>query len=510
MRIKFNGRLTATATILGFILGFQPAALSAAQASPAAAQPGSGQPAPASSAIPASAVTHGSVTVGGRVIPYLATAEEYVFPDALGNPEATMFSVAYTADPAHAATRPVTFLFNGGPGAATIGLRESLAPRKTVAAKNPDGFAFVDNSDSLIDVTDLVFIDPVGTGYSRLLNPAAKSRYWGVEADAQATAKFIAGWLQRHHRAASPVFIVGESYGGIRAAFTAKILAGRPTDPVHLSGIALVSPSTDVHRAGPDVQAIDALPTMAAIARYYGKGSYAGSTMNDLLRDSGGFAAGPYAAALHAGAALPAPQSEKIADRVARFTGLPATLIQSVHLRLTPDYFARHLLAAQGECLSTEDGRVHALISIVDKQPPPYNDPASTKITLTYNPDSALDRLFRTQLGYQPVSPYVRLSMQANQGWNMAVPPGDASGPVIFKNLMASDSHLRLLVFMGYYDLTVPFTVTLDNFNQAHLPATRFSTVLLPAGHQVLAGDASRAASIADLRSFIQGSGPAN
>ena len=173
---------------------------------------------------PEPAVIRGEAKAGGRTVAYRAVAAETVLPGPDGAPEATLFSTAYFAEGEDAAARPVTFFFNGGPGAATIDLREGLAPVHTRNAAGR-GFRLADNPDTLIAASDLVFVDPGGIGYSRFLTPGVAARYWGVDEDARAVADFIAIWLKANGREAAPKYLVGESYAGIRVGMVAERMA---------------------------------------------------------------------------------------------------------------------------------------------------------------------------------------------------------------------------------------------------------------------------------------------
>ncbi|WP_374469964.1 hypothetical protein [Phenylobacterium sp.] len=466
-----------------------------------------GVSAAAEAQVPAPATIRGVARIRGKTIPYRAVASEIVLPTATGAPGATVFSAAYLAEGAAAARRPVTFLFNGGPGGATIALREGLAPRLTVNAATPDGFAFADNPHSLLDVSDLVFVDPPGVGYSRFLTEGAEREFWGVEEDARAVAAFIREWLRANGRAASPKFLVGESYAGIRVGFVAELLAAEPR-PTRMAGVVLVSPSTATRGrpplAGPADPAVRALPSQAAAAWYHGRGAYRERPVEAVASEAHRFASGPYAAALAKGAALPDTEAEQIAAQVARYTGFPAATVREAGLKIPVDRFVRELLSDTGERIGGSDARAKAPRSITDTKKPPYDDPSTSPYTLKYDLTKAVEGLFRGEFGYRPASGYVRLSYPANERWNHSVARGPVSMPLLFKDLMAQDPALRVTLMLGYYDLTIPYAGPLEEYLAAGLPKGRFTQSVYPAGHAVFSDDATRRQATDDLRAFYR------
>lgn len=457
--------------------------------------------------VPAPATMRGEAKIRGKTIPYRGVASEIVLPTAAGAPGTTIFSAAYLAEGADPATRPVSFLFNGGPGGATIALREGLAPRLTVNAATADGFAFADNPHSLLDVSDLVFVDPPGVGYSRFLTPGAEREFWGVEEDARAVAAFIREWLKANGRSASPKFLVGESYAGIRVGFVAELLAADP-QPIRVVGVVLVSPSTSTRGraalAGPSDPAVRALPSQAAAAWFHRRGAYRTRPVDKVAGDAHRFASGPYAAALAKGDKLSAAEADRIAAQVARYTGFPASVVREGGLKVPVDRFVRELLSDTGERIGGSDARAKAPRSITDTKKPPYDDPSTSPYTLKYDLTKAVEGLFRGEFGYQPAAGYVRLSYPANEQWNHNVARGPVSMPLMFKDLMARDPALKVTLMLGYYDLTIPYAGPLEEFLAARLPKGRFTSRVYPAGHAVFSDDATRSQATDDLRAFYR------
>ncbi|MFZ5727761.1 MAG: hypothetical protein A2882_00870 [Phenylobacterium sp. RIFCSPHIGHO2_01_FULL_70_10] len=455
---------------------------------------------------PEPAVIRGEAKAGGRTVAYRAVAAETVLPGPDGAPEATLFSTAYFAEGEDAAARPVTFFFNGGPGAATIDLREGLAPVHTRNAAGR-GFRLADNPDTLIDASDLVFVDPGGIGYSRFLKPGVAARYWGVDEDARAVADFIAIWLKANGREASPKYLVGESYAGIRVGMVAERMARLP-EPVRFDGVVLVSPSTGTRGAKDLAAAADpavrALPSQAATALYYGKSAHAGAEPAVLAEAARGWAEGDYARALAKGETISPALSAKVARELSGYLGLPEAQVLAADLRIPMDRFIRELLAEREARIGLSDARAHAPYFVTDAQRPPYDDPSTSPYTLTYNLTEAVEHLYRQVFGYRPLGPYVRLSYEANGGWNHEVEGGPRAMPLVFKELMAADPDLRVSLMLGCYDLNIPYAGPLNEYLAADLPSDRFAHRLFEAGHSIFSDPVGRRQASADLRAFVQ------
>lgn len=448
---------------------------------------GAGLPANAQTAIP-TAVRQGRITVRGRQIAYRAETGERVMRNGAGQGRATIFSVDYIAERADPKARPVSFVWNGGPGGASWHLREHLSPKMTVRAQTKTRYAFVANPDSPIDVTDLVFIDAPGTGYSRFLSEDAKPEYWGVEQDGQAFADFIAGWLKDHDRLASPVYLVGESYGGTRVGQIAKFLAARP-QPVGLAGVVLISPTLGSGGPANPPQPVLALPSLAATAHFHGRGLRARQPLQAVVRAAEAFADGPYAAAIAKGEV-----TDAMVDQVAGFTGLPRQAIVDAKLAPSLQQFRTGLLADKGERLGGGDGREHKV------PPPPAQD---TVVTANddYDLHASIVGLLTDELGYTPAGPYARDPVEANRKWNQQL-TGPAYTPEILRTL---PSKPKVFLVAGYYDLIVPYRQPLKALSAAGFAPGRFQAHIYPTGHGVYEDLASRPTATDDLRAFYRG-----
>jgi carboxypeptidase C (cathepsin A) len=290
---------------------------------------------------------------------------ETILPDATGKPAGSLVSIAYIKNnEKELSTRPVTFFFNGGPGSSSVWLHmAAFSPRR--ADLPPDGkltgsppYAIVDNQYTLLDVTDLVFIDPIGTGFSRLLPTGKPEDFYGVIEDGRSMCDFLRAWLTANKRWNSPKFVAGESYGTIRAAEMARQL---PAYGIFLNGVILLGQAMDFTQTTPipgfDMSYTLYLPTMAATAWYWNKVNKTGKSLESLVEEARQFAQNDYAAALFAGSRLGNEQRDRIASRLSELTGLSKRVVLDNDIRVTANQFCSELLKQAGKVLSRYDSR---------------------------------------------------------------------------------------------------------------------------------------------------------
>ncbi|MFZ0742829.1 MAG: hypothetical protein WAM85_00390 [Terracidiphilus sp.] len=293
-------------------------------------------------------VTHHEMALDGKTLKYTATAGNLIIRDQDDKPYGSMFYVAYTLDGAEAGSRPVSFLYNGGPGAATLWLHmgsfspvriETDSPKPTAGPP----FKLVPNQYSLLDKTDLVFIDAPLTGYSRAVGKGTPKDFTGVDADLHAFDRFIIRYLTENQRWNSPKFLIGESYGTTRSAALADMLGN---DGVQLNGVVLISSILNFGVWGPGYDSVYVfnLPSYAAAAWYFDKIPNKPSDLAGWVQQAREFAAGPYAEALFAGDKLPAAQLDDVAKQVSHFTGLSVDYIKEANLRISPSRFRKEVL----------------------------------------------------------------------------------------------------------------------------------------------------------------------
>lgn len=444
------------------------------------------------------AITRGRATVRGTALKYRAEAGETVLRNAAGVPRATIFSVAYLAEGVLGRNRPVTFLFNGGPGGATWNLRQAIAPKIFAAGPTARGFAFVDNPDSLIDASDLIFIDCPGTGYSRFFSDDAKPEYWGVQQDAHAVTEFIIGWLHRQGRLDSPRYILGESYGGIRTAQILEMAASWPRGAVRFSGVILISPSVGSarqQRADPVAEAAAPIPSEAVAAWYNQRGGRLSDSLEQVATQAQRFAEGPYSVALRQIDSLREDQRKSIADELSSFIGLSTDTLLTSHLRVGVSTFQDLLLADERQRVDG-DSRTH------HPKPPPGVAESVLQTADGYDLNAAILSMLNDELGYKPGRPYVRDPVEANRAWNYTITKGQGSMPAILKTMTEADPRFGVFLAGGYFDLVVPYLSSLSALSG--LPEGQFVHNLYRSGHAVLNEPTVRPEATDNIRAFYK------
>ena len=477
----------------------------------AGAAPAPTQPA---DAVPRRFVSDHRLQVGGHEIRYRAVVEEHFLADPGGQRTASVFTTSYErTDLPRGTVRPVMFVFNGGPGSASLWLQMGLVGPKRIAFGDPvkpetvPPFAVVDNDDTPLDVADIVLIDPPGTGFSKIL-PAGKPKdYYGADADAAATVKVIEDWVRGHGRWNAPKYLLSESYGTVRAALVARLLAGGPMetgrmDGVTLNGVILLGQALDMRDKG-DLAYQTALPTMAATACYFGR-VQAECTPAGQAEAARALAAGDYGRALYAGSALPDAERSAVAARLSTLIGLPRGAIEGADLRISPGAFSHMLLADRGEQLGLYDGRFTLPLKASGGDPV-ADDPAMGQYVPGFV--ASFNGYERGELGVTIDSDYQAIGFRdVNAHWDYGSGPGVPAAHDFADDLaiaMRRNPQLRLMVGCGYYDLMT--TLGSAEYTIAHagipLAATRFH--YYPAGHMSYLGDAPRRALAADLRAFV-------
>jgi len=461
--------------------------------------------------------TKHSVRIGGQEVKYTATAGTIVMKLEDGTPKASVFFVAYTRDDVNdAAKRPITFAFNGGPGAGSLWLHVgALGPRRVEMgdAGNllPPPYKFVDNEASILDVTDLVFIDPVTTGYSRPVPGEADKQFHGVQEDVQSVGDFIRLWTTRNRRWSSPKFLAGESYGTTRAAGLSGYLQQRYG--MYLNGIILISSilnfQTAEFDAGNDLPYMLYLPTYTAIAWYHKKlPSDLQGDLQKAISESKVFAVSEYADALMKGDALPRERRSDIAQKLSRLTGLSADYIDRANLRIEIQRFDKELMKNERKTVGRLDGRFTGIDADAAGEQPDY-DPSLAAIVGPYT--ATLNEYVRGELKFESDLPYEFLTGRVRP-WNYA--PYENRYVNVAETLrraMTQNQFLRVFVGKGYYDLATPFFAADYTFDHLGLdPALRahISGGYYEAGHMMYVHHDSLVKLKQDLGQFIQASTP--
>jgi carboxypeptidase C (cathepsin A) len=442
-------------------------------------------------------VTKHDWTANGLTIHYTATAGNLLLRDEKDEPIGSIFYTAYTADGADPATRPVTFFYNGGPGSATIWLHMgSFGPVRVLTdSPNPTGpppNKYVPNEYSLLDKSDLVFIDAPLTGFSRAVGKGTLKDFAGTDEDIRAFDHFIVRYITVNQRWNSPKFLFGESYGTTRSAGLVNALAN---DGVECNGVTLLSSilNYNVRNPGYDTESITYLPSYAAIAWYYKKVPQT-TSLKDTVQAARVFARGPYAAALQQGDQLPQAEFDDIATKLAAMTGLSVDYVKQTKLRIDPTHFRKQLLRDQDRTLGRFDVRFQGY-DVDSAGEYPGFDPSSTGITGAYV--SAFHTYLSNDLKYTSSEPYLLSGPGVNEHWNHKHKvPGQRGGDEQTEPDVAIDlatairQNPRLHVFSanGWFDLATPFFGTEYDLSHMMLPAPLLKNVefgYYPAGHMV-------------------------
>ena len=448
-----------------------------------------------------SSVTHHDLTLDGKVLHYTATASTLLIRDGEDDhPYGTIFSVAYTLDGADPATRPVTFLYNGGPGSATIWLHMgSVGPVRVVTdspnATGPAPYRIVPNEYSLLDKTDLVFIDAPLTGFSRAVGKGTAKDFAGVDQDLKAFDKFILRWVTVNQRWNSPKYLFGESYGTTRSAGLAESLQG---DGISLNGVILLSSilNYNVMAPGMDTLYIGNLPSYAAIAWYHNKLPNKPTDVKAFLKEVRTFALGDYAEALGQGDHLSPERMDAVAAKMAEYTGLSVAYLKEAKLRVSPTRFRKELLRDEGDILGRYDARFEGADVDNAGETPGY-DPSDTGITGAFI--SAFHAYLQSELKYDSNDTY-RPSAGNIGEWDFHHhPPGFAGGgfrrdqdmPDVALDLadaMRKNPKLKVFSANGLFDLATPFFLTEYDISHMMLTPELDKNVefgYYPSGHMV-------------------------
>ncbi len=453
--------------------------------------------------------THEGV-FNGEKIRYSAFVESLDIPDANGAPAARIVSFSYVAEDARSPeTRPVLFVFNGGPISASLWLHiGALGPKRIAIPDNlradPATFQLIENSYSPLDAADLVFFDPASTGYSRALPGVDPKRYYSVEADGQQTAAFIAEWLKRHGREQSPFFLLGESYGTMRAAEAAAQLADRAA-PLPSRGVFLMGQALNIiefaQRPRNIVSYAVSLPTLAALAFHHGKIDTQGKTLKDAVEEAWDYGRSDYLTALFQGDAIAPAERDRVAARLEELTGVPAAYYRANMLRITKEEFRAALLKDEGLLLGRSDGRYTA---------PMTDDGHASDPSTIIRP--AFERLFaqyvRDELNVGWPAEYKLMAEVAgleDWDWGASTPFSDWAYVDRVTRAFEADPRFRVLIANGYHDTQTTVGAAIYAATLSGWPKERVSTSFYPGGHMAYTIDASAKAFCDDVRAFVRG-----
>lgn len=474
---------------------------------------------PAPQAGPRASVTRSQVRIGGTTVHYSATAGWLVL-ERDGAAVARFGFTAYTREGVESpARRPIMFAFNGGPGSSSIWLHMGiLGPRRVVVSDEgftpPPPVETVDNEFSILDVSDLVMVDPVGTGFSRPLGEATGKNFWGVDQDIESVAAFITKYVTENGRWNSPKYLLGESYGGMRAAGLVHHLQSR--HGMNFNGVVLVSPflsmGSGVDGAHIDLPHVLYLPTLAATAWYHGLVPGRPADLRIFLEEVERFAYEEYAPALLRGHVLPEETRRVMAEKLARFTGTTAEFWERAGLRVSHTQFLQELLREQRQVTGRIDSRflgpgMNPLAETMEYDPFfPAVGPAFTAAFLDY---------MHTELGFGRDEEYIVTARGLEWDWKHRPPssrgwvtPFANTGPDLAAAMVANPG-LHVLVQQGWYDLATPHLATRHDLDHLRLPPTARSRIRIEsyeAGHMMYLHGPSMVKFKDDLAGFVRAS----
>jgi carboxypeptidase C (cathepsin A) len=483
----------------------------------------------------------------GDEVRYTAEAAWVALRDEHDEPIADVFSVSYLAtgsSPDERPARPVTFVFNGGPGASSAYLHVgALGPRRVAFDEQGSALApptaLVDNAECWLGFTDLVFVDPVGTGWSRAAEdraqgPAPEGKgeggsgagrgaerdpkaFFGINKDLDSLVEVMTRWLSAHDRWSSPVFVAGESYGGFRAAKLARLANERG---IGLSGTILISPALELALLDPSdydvLPWVDLVPTMALAAHHHGRSRALppDATVATVRAAAEQFATGPLAQTLIRGASMPAAEREEASARLADLLGIDPDVVDRHECRVSATRFARELLRDEGRVVGLYDATAVGRDPFPDRDGMPWPDPTLGGIERVFN--AGINARLRTELGVETDREYRLLSMAVNKDWRIDFDRHALETQVgatdDLRYGMALNPHMQVFLTHGLYDMVTPYFASerirnllrLDEQTAAALTVQHF-----PGGHMFYAWESSRVAFRDAIAAFYAGAVPA-
>jgi carboxypeptidase C (cathepsin A) len=498
----------------------QPTATPGATASPSTSPAGAGtqlqrgpQERPSPPAEEPPVVTHHEIRAGGRTLRYTATAGMMPIKNRDGETEARMFFTAYSLDDG-ARQRPLTFSFNGGPGSASVWLHMgALGPKRV--RMNADGtmpappYELVDNEHTWLTQSDLVFIDPVGTGYSRAVRPELASKFFGLQGDIESVGEFIRMYLTRYERWTSPLFLAGESYGTTRASALSGYLIDRG---IALNGVVLISTimnfETTNFAPGNDIPYVLFLPSYAATAWYHKKlpPDLQSKPVAEVAAEAERWASNEYTLALERGDKLTGTERQEAVAKMARLTGLSPQFVENANLRVSLNLFRKELLRSEKRSIGRLDARFKGYDSNLASDSPDY-DPSEAAIRPPYT--STFNNYVRSELNYKNDLEYYILGGGIWSPWNWGTNNNYVDTSVALRNALAKNPYLKVFVAMGYYDMATPYYAadyTIHHISLDPMLLRNISTGHYEAGHMMYIDEKSLARMRADIGKFMQDS----
>ncbi|MEM9387672.1 MAG: serine carboxypeptidase [Pseudomonadota bacterium] len=461
-------------------------------------------------------VTEHAAKFNGRTVAYDAIAGETYLRDMDGKPRAAIFAFSYLEKDAPP-TRPVTFVWNGGPGSASTWLHMgAYGPKRIVVPSDaghpgPPPYRVEDAPQTILDVTDLVFVDPVGTGYSRALGETKPKEFWGLPEDPKSIAEFIRTWLTEHKRWNAPRFLLGESYGTTRAAAVAHILENEMQ--IAVNGMVFVSQALDYAGSSPYVpdnltSFVTYLPTLAATALYHERVTPKEPNQAAFLAAAREFAIEQYLPALWKGSRLGEQEYTQVRDRLSYFTGISPSYLDRVNLRLRGDRFAKELLRDKGLAVGRLDSR-YVQDDIDDVATSSEGDAASTAISPAYKAAFMQYLLEELKVDWHrqylsPADPNLSKQWDWNPTQNAGWEPRYVNTAHALAAALRMNPQLELLVASGYFDLVTPYFDAEYTLGRHEIDANRVQYEYYQGGHMMYVHEPARGRLLNDTRQFIE------
>jgi carboxypeptidase C (cathepsin A) len=462
-------------------------------------------------------VTQHRLSLGGKTLDYNAAAGTLIVRDDDDKPIAAIGYIAYTRrEPKEARARPVTFAFNGGPGSSSLWLHMGVLGPKRVLVSDPTPtpaapYRTTDNEFSLLDVSDVVMIDPVGTGISHAVCDHKDEEFWGVDPDIDSVGRFIAQYVSDNNRWTSPKYLLGESYGTTRGAAIVNYLHARRS--LTFNGLILVSVATDIEAIfaalpGNDRPYAVYLPGYAAVAWYHHMVPSQPAALEPFLAEARQYAMGPYVAALLKGDALSEDERDAVAQKMHEYIGLPVEYLKAANLRVSENEFAHELLKARRLTVGRLDGRFVGPTSDLLAKETDY-DPQSSAISAAYA--AAFLDYYHGELRFGQGETYRTTNFGIGEKWKWTHRTAQGEQPIVnsgvdLADALIKDPNLRVLVLNGYYDLATPFSATEYVMMHLGVPTEVGAHVQMKyyeAGHMMYVHPPSLAKMKRDLDAFI-------
>ena len=467
-----------------------------------------------------SSATEHSIKIAGQTLSYKAVAQTILLKNEKDEPQALIYSTSYFRGDGKDISRPISFIYNGGPGSASVWLHMgAFGPRRVLTANAestpPPPYRLQDNAGTLLDKTDMVFIDPVGTGFSHAVGKAQDKEFWGIDQDVKSLAQFITLYVSRNGRWNSPKFLIGESYGTFRSAALGNYL--QEHDGMDFNGIVLISNVLDLgtisFHPGSDMPYIFYLPSYAATAWYHKVLKDRPADVVPFIDEARKFAGSEYASALMKGSKLTSPEKADMAKKLSRYTGLTEDYLIKANLRVTLGQFMeelqRHRGLTTGRLDSRYSGLTYDLLSEYAE-----SDPQSAAVTGAFT--AAFNSYVRDELKFGQDKTYHAISEGVGSNWDWKHQSGRSRGffpgsPNVEGDLvqaLLANPHLQVEVENGYFDMATPFFATEYTMDHLGLPEPLQKNIRLQyydAGHMMYLRDEDLAKLKSNISAFIEG-----